>query len=93
MFAAAQSEEDETKGHRLGEELPKSTEVIDDGITAPVSVPKSIDVIDDGITAPVSVPKSTEVIDDGITAPVSVEPEEEFQLCITKGHRLGRQFN
>ena len=29
-------------------------------------------------------PKSTEVIDDGITAPVSVEPEEEFQLCITK---------
>ena len=29
-------------------------------------------------------PKSTEVIDDGITAPVSIEPEEEFQLCITK---------
>ena len=68
----------------------KSTKVIDDGITAPVSVEpeeelsKSTRVIDDGITAPVSVepveelPKSTEVIDDGITAPVSVEPEEEL---------------
>ena len=33
---------------------------------------------------PTSGIKSTEVIDDSITAPVSVEPEEEFQLCITK---------
>ena len=74
----------------------KSTEVIDDGITAPVSVeleeelPKSTEVINDSITALVSVepkeelPKSTGVIDDGITALVSVEPEEDLQLCITK---------
>ena len=55
------------------EELPKSIEIIDDGITALVSVEPEEEL-----------PKSTEVIDDGITAPVSVEPEEEFQLCITK---------
>ena len=63
------------------EELPKSTKVIDDGITAPVSVEPEEEL-----------PKSTEVINDGITTPVSVEPEEEFQLCITKA-RMGSQFN
>ena len=55
------------------EELPKSTEVIDDGITALVSVEPEEEL-----------PKFTEVIDYGITASVSVEPEEGFQLCITK---------
>ena len=69
----AQSEEDEPALFMVtASVLPdvpnsdsKSTEVIDDGITAPVSVePKE------------ELPKSMEVIDDSITAPVSVEPEE-----------------
>ena len=86
----AQSEEDEPALFMVtASVLPdvsnsdsKSTEVIDDDITAPVSVePKE------------ELPKSMEVIDNGITAPVSIGPEEELQLCITKGHRLGTQFN
>ena len=51
----------------------KSTKVINDDITAPVSVELEEEL-----------PKYTEEIDDGITAPVSVELEEELQLCITK---------